>query len=40
MQVTQILRQAVTEQPDRLGTIYEGRRRTWREIWKKGPEKC
>ena len=30
--MTQILRQAVTEQPDLLGTVYQGRRRTWRKI--------
>ena len=37
MQVTQILRQAVSEQPDRLATVFEGRRRTWREIGARVP---
>jgi len=37
MQVTGILRQAVTEQPDRAGTVYNGRTRTWREIGQRVP---
>ena len=37
MQATQILRQAVMEQPDRAGTIYRDRRRTWREIGDRVP---
>ena len=37
MQATQMLRQAVMEQPDRLGTIYGQRRRTWREIGERVP---
>jgi long-chain acyl-CoA synthetase len=32
MQATQMLRQAILEQPDRSGSIFKGRRRTWREI--------
>jgi long-chain acyl-CoA synthetase len=27
-----MLRQAVMEQPDRAGTVYRDRQRTWREI--------
>jgi long-chain acyl-CoA synthetase len=37
MQATQILRQAVMEQPDRDGTIFNGRSRTWREIGQRVP---
>jgi len=37
MQATQILRQAVMEQPDRVGTIYGQRQRTWREIGERVP---
>jgi long-chain acyl-CoA synthetase len=37
MQATQMLRQAILEQPDRAGTIYNGRRRTWREIGNRVP---
>ncbi len=37
MQATQMLRQAVMEQPNRLGTIYGQRRRTWREIGERVP---
>src|SRR5437867_8031761 len=37
MQATQILRQAVMEQPGRSGTIYRERRRTWREIGQRVP---
>ncbi|MBT2301945.1 long-chain-fatty-acid--CoA ligase [Variovorax paradoxus] len=37
MQVTQILRQALMEQPDRKGTVYNGRSRTWREIGERVP---
>lgn len=32
MQATQMLRQAIIEQPGRVGTVYNGRRRSWREI--------
>lgn len=32
MQATQLLQQAVHCRPDRLGTVYAGRARTWREI--------
>jgi long-chain acyl-CoA synthetase len=32
MQATQMLRQAIIEQPDRAGTVYNGRKRTWRQI--------
>src|SRR6516164_3905244 len=32
MQATQMLRQAIIERPDRAGTVYNGRQRTWREI--------
>lgn len=37
MQATQILRQAVMEQPGRTGTVYRERRRTWREIGERVP---
>lgn len=37
MQATQILQQAVMEQPNRIGTIYLDRRRTWREIGDRVP---
>ena len=37
MQATQILKQAVMEQPDRAGTIYRERRRSWREIGDRVP---
>jgi long-chain acyl-CoA synthetase len=32
VQATQILRQALMEQPDRIGTVFRDRRRSWREI--------
>ncbi len=37
MQATQILKQAVMEQPERAGTIYRDRRRSWREIGERVP---
>jgi long-chain acyl-CoA synthetase len=37
MQATQMLRQAVMEQPDRAGTVFNGRARTWREIGQRVP---
>lgn len=37
MQVTQLLRQALMEQPERAATIYNGRVRNWREIGARVP---
>lgn len=38
MQATQMLRQAVMEQPNRAGTRFNGRERTWREIGQRVPK--
>jgi long-chain acyl-CoA synthetase len=37
VQATQILKQAVMEQPDRVGTVCGQRQRTWREIGERVP---